>query len=49
MDENCRVRSSMKRSAYHFLREGANSSLVEALLRERYAIGNARWVESAIN
>lgn len=45
----CRVFSSMERSAYNLLREGANSSLATALLRERYAIRNARWVQSAIN
>ena len=49
LDEMCRVFSSMERTAYNFVREGSKANAIKAILRQRYGIQNARWIQSAQN
>jgi hypothetical protein len=49
LDEICRTFSSMERTAYNMLRAGMDAGAIKAILRERYSIKNARWIQSAIN
>jgi hypothetical protein len=56
LDTICRVFSSMERTAYNLLRdidkkknEKCASSSIKLLLRERYGIQNARWIQSVLN
>ncbi len=49
LDEMCRVFSSMERTAYNLLREGEGAGAIKGILRERYCVCNARWIQSAIN
>jgi hypothetical protein len=49
LDEICRTFSSMERTAYNLLRAGMDAGTIKAILRERYGVKNARWIQSAIN
>jgi hypothetical protein len=49
LDGMCRTFSSMERTAYNLLREGAKAGDVKATLRGRYGVMNARWCQSAMN
>ncbi len=49
LDEICRVFSSMERAAYNLLREEEAAGAIKRILRERYFVWNARWIQSAIN
>ncbi len=49
LDEICRTFSSMERTAYNMLRAGMDAGAIKAILRERYSIKNARWIQSSIN
>jgi hypothetical protein len=49
LDEICRTFSSMERTAYNVLRDGVGAGAIKAILRERYSVRNARWIQSAIN
>lgn len=39
----------MERVAYNLFLEGAGEGAIKAILRERYCIGNARWIQAAMN
>ncbi len=49
VDGMCRVFSLMERTAYSLLRGESKSGAIKQLLRERYGVRNARWIQSAIN
>jgi hypothetical protein len=49
LDEICRTFSSMERTVYNVLREGMDAGTIKAILRERYGVKNARWIQSSIN
>ena len=49
LDEMCRVFSSMERTAYNFVREGSKANAIKTILRQRYGIQNARWIQSVVN
>ncbi len=49
LDDICRAFCSMERTAYNLLRAGMNAGAIKAILRERYGVKNARWIQSAIN
>jgi hypothetical protein len=49
LDEICRTFASMERTAYNMLRDGVGAGAIKAILRERYSVKNARWIQSAIN
>jgi hypothetical protein len=49
LDEICRTFCSMERTAYNMLRAGMDAGAIKAILRERYGVKNARWIQSAIN
>ncbi len=49
LDEMCRVFSSMERKTYNLLRDGVGAGAIKGILRERYRVPNARWIQSAIN
>jgi IS605 OrfB family transposase len=49
LDEICRTFASMERTAYNMLRAGMDAGAIKAILRERYGMKNARWIQSAIN
>jgi hypothetical protein len=49
LDEICRTFSSMERTAYNLLRAGMDAGAIKAILRERYGVKNARWIQSSIN
>ena len=51
VDEICRIFCSMERSAYNLLREGEGrkAGSVKGVLRGRYGVTNARWIQSALN
>lgn len=39
----------MERTVYNLLTEGRSAGSIATLLRERYGITNARWIQSAVN
>jgi hypothetical protein len=39
----------MERTAYNMLRKGNGAGTTKTILRERYSIRNARWIQSSIN
>jgi hypothetical protein len=39
----------MEKTAYNMLRAGMHAGTIKAILRERYSVRNARWIQSAIN
>ncbi len=39
----------MERTAYNLLREGEGAGAIKGILRERYHVWNARWIQSSIN
>jgi len=49
LDEICRAFCSMERTAYNLLRAGMDAGAIKAILRERYGVKNARWIQSSIN
>jgi hypothetical protein len=49
LDEICRKFCSMERTAYSLVRAGMDAGAIKAILRERYSVKNARWIQSAIN
>jgi IS605 OrfB family transposase len=49
LDEICRIFCSMERTAYNMLRVGMDAGTIKAILRERYEVKNARWIQSSIN
>jgi len=49
LDDICRAFCSMERTAYNLLRAGMDAGAIKAILRERYGMKNARWIQSSIN
>ncbi len=49
LDGICRAFCSMERAAYNLLRDGVGAGGIKGILRERYGVWNARWIQSAIN
>lgn len=49
MNEICRVFSSVERAAYNLLRDGERATTTKRVLRDRYGMKNARWLQSAMN
>ncbi|MBI2649153.1 MAG: hypothetical protein HYW93_05820, partial [Thaumarchaeota archaeon] len=49
LDGVCRTFCSMERAVYNLLREGEGAAAIKGILRERYCVWNARWIQSAMN
>ncbi len=49
LDGVCRTFCSMERAAYNLLREGEGAGAIKGILRERYRVRNARWIQSVMN
>ena len=48
LDGICRTFPSKESSAYNMLRANMDAGSIKAILRERYRVKNARWIQSAI-
>jgi hypothetical protein len=48
LDEALRTYSSMERTVYNLLREEMTTPGIKAVVRRRYGVVNARWIQSAI-
>lgn len=49
LDGVCGTFCSMERTAYNLLREEEGAGAIKGIVRERYCVWNARWIQSAIN